>query len=139
MIILLIVLAIYALLHFSVSNTWLYHASHGVVLPNAREPEEILPGVNVTIGGGKVSVDGLTAAYAEDAWKNENYFADDIVEKLSDVKRSVQPYTPATMRFARITLRADRNTPFKLIRNVMHAAKLTGYPELQFVVTPRKP
>ena len=129
MVIILIVLSVYGLSYFAMGKSWLRRAFSAVSYPESARAEQLLPGVNVSVGERKVVVDGVAVADVCDAWEYEESFADDIAEKLGDIER----------RPRRITLSADKKVPFKVIRGIMHAAEATGYSEIQLVVIPKEP
>ena len=137
MVLVLLILAIYVLSHFTANESWVRHVFSGVSFPKANVVEEILPGVDVIVGKRKVLVYGVPAADVSDAWEDESFFVHEIAERLNDVKRCAQLLPPDKFRFRRITINADRRTPFRIIRNIMHTATSLGYTEIQFLVGPK--
>lgn len=137
MVVILLVTSIYILAHSTMEGSWLRHLFSQMHYPQSDTVEEILPGVNVTVGKRKVLVDGVPIADVSDAREDEDFFADELEGKLTDIKRFSQLLPPDRFRFRRLTVNADKKTPFVIIRNIMNAAKLTGYTEIQFVVVPK--
>jgi biopolymer transport protein ExbD len=109
-------------------KSWLRRAFSAGSYPESVWAERILPGVNVSVGERKVVVDGVAVADVSDAWEYEDSFADDIAEKLGAIERCTR----------RLTLSADKKIPFRVIRNIMHAAEVTGFTEIQLVVVPKE-
>jgi biopolymer transport protein ExbD len=137
-VVVLLVTSIYILAHSNLEGSWLRHLFSQMHYPQSDTVEELLPGVNVTVAKRKVLVDGISTADISDAREDRYFFTDSIKEKLNDIKRNSCALPPDKFRFRRVTINADKKTPFIVIKSIMQAARSTGYTEIQFVVVPKK-
>ena len=106
-----------------------------VELPVFRHFQQIeIPGPVVTVVSGQVLIEGTELGRVDDISKSPEHVIARLTEALRWINRNHQQLHPGQPDIQDIYIEADRETPYAVLRKVIHTASLSGCARFHFVV-----
>jgi biopolymer transport protein ExbD len=130
------VLTVFLLQNYNVTGVAL-HIPKEVILPSAVQSEELEPATTVTITKDDILVGNERVAGVKDVIDREEWLIEEVRKQLrvdlDDAKKKAEK-TGAGENYRNVTVQADRELEFSIIKKVMYTATESGAGEVSFAV-----
>jgi biopolymer transport protein ExbD len=132
------VLTVFLLQNYSVSGVAL-ELNKEVVLPSAQMSEDLTPANVVTVTKEQIMVGTRTIVSVQDVRAQEKWLIQQVREELQNEiqiakEKAIKKGTDSTGEYRNVTVQADRDIEFGVVKRVMFSATEAGAGEVNFAV-----